>query len=427
MLFNSYLFIFCFLPIVWAVFHILKALSVKKDSTTYMTLAKGFLVIASLFFYAYWKFIYLPILLGSIVVNYCLAKGIVRSLYAKKQINMNFNGGGGKLEGVSFLAKNGDYCSESAVTHAQVRALDSPCKTPFLAQKSFREQVALESTQAIESKQITGDSKIVDEKTRQSRSFFSKCGLQAKAQGSYLSGNDRRAFVQLPHLSSKAESLQTQKLSPKTLLTLGIIFNLFLLGIFKYTDFFLENFNLFSKLLALDFTIPLPHILLPLALSFVTFQQIAFLVDCYKQGKEREETKKLESNIENNAESKKPTLKTNNEIPHINFLDYCLFITFFPQLIAGPIVHHREMMPQFYAMTHPIGTNNTKPIETKTLQITIMDNKPSIINWEYIAKGLFIFSIGLFKKVVIADSFAKWANAGFSAVENGAILNCLES
>ena len=94
MLFNSYLFIFCFLPIVWAVFHILKALSVKKDSTTYMTLAKGFLVIASLFFYAYWKFIYLPILLGSIVVNYCLAKGIVRSLYAKKQINMNFNGGG---------------------------------------------------------------------------------------------------------------------------------------------------------------------------------------------------------------------------------------------------------------------------------------------------------------------------------------------
>ena len=162
--------------------------------------------------------------------------------------------------------------------------------------KSHREQVALESTQAIDSKQTQCDSKIVDEKTRQSRSFFSKCGLQAKAQGSYLSGNDRRAFVQLPHLSSKAESLQTQnvfynKLSAKTLLTLGIIFNLFLLGIFKYTDFFLENFNLFSKLLHLDFTIPLPHILLPLALSFVTFQQIAFLVDCYKQSKEREKQK----------------------------------------------------------------------------------------------------------------------------------------
>ncbi len=91
MLFNSYLFIFCFLPIVWAVFHILKALSVKKDSITYMTLAKGFLVIASLFFYAYWKLIYLPILLGSIVVNYCLAQSIVRSF--TKQI-VDSNGGG---------------------------------------------------------------------------------------------------------------------------------------------------------------------------------------------------------------------------------------------------------------------------------------------------------------------------------------------
>ena len=75
---------------------------------------------------------------------------------------------------------------------------------------------------------------------------------------------------------------------PKALLILGIIFNLCLLGIFKYTDFFLENFNLFTKLLALDFAIHLPHILLPLALSFVTFQQIAFLVDCYKQATERE-------------------------------------------------------------------------------------------------------------------------------------------
>ena len=127
---------------------------------------------------------------------------------------------------------------------------------------------------------------------------------------------------------------QTYTLSAKTLLIIGIIFNLCLLGIFKYTDFFLENFNLFIKLLALDFTIPLPHILLPLALSFVTFQQIAFLVDCYKQATDR-------------AESNNPT----QEIPDINFLDYCLFITFFPQLIAGPIVHHREMMPQFHAMS----------------------------------------------------------------------------
>ena len=151
------------------------------------------------------------------------------------------------------------------------------------------------------------------------------------------------------------------------------------------------------------------------------------------------------------------------EIPHINFLDYCLFITFFPQLIAGPIVHHKEMMPQFYAMNRDSKICD-KDLESKQLvgDSKIVDEKcglqakaqesylkgndrrafvqlphlslqaespkkPSIINWEYIAKGLFIFSIGLFKKVVIADSFAKWANAGFSAVESGSILNLFES
>ena len=327
---------------------------------------------------------------------------------------------------------------------------------------------------------------------------------------------------------------QTYTLSAKTLLIIGIIFNLCLLGIFKYTDFFLENFNLFTKLLALDFAIPLPHILLPLALSFVTFQQIAFLVDCYKQAKEREEAQRLESNIENNreskrqhsltqatlstttakekrfipsplplaqkskataflfcnqgeslaisasstqaaigttayrqsafahheagenrcafgtlneldsanAESQKPTPNTSNEIPHINFLDYCLFITFFPQLIAGPIVHHKEMMPQFHAMsrrdsasgeqgdkTCGLSTQHGDAIKdlSRKAESTKKAESLHIINWEYIAKGLFIFSIGLFKKVVIADSFAKWANAGSATIESGTTLNLLES
>lgn len=88
--------------------------------------------------------------------------------------------------------------------------------------------------------------------------------------------------------------------------------------------------------------------------------------------------------------------------PHIHFIDYCLFISFFPQLIAGPIVHHKEIMPQF---------NTLSPY----------------IKWDYVAKGLFIFTIGLFKKVCIADSFAKWANAGFKSVENGEVLNTAES
>ena len=454
--------------------------------------------------------------------------------------------------------------------------------------KSHREQVALESTQAIESKQITGDSKIVEKNAENvfgsqlvgGRIFLKKHRLTPSGipcfdeKAGLCSGEQGDKTCGLSPQGDTNSLLYRKKPTPKpsqakTLLTLGIIFNLFLLGIFKYTDFFLENFNLFTKLLHLDFAIPLPHILLPLALSFVTFQQIAFLVDCYKQAKEREEAQRLESNIENNAESKKPTPKTSeiqysNEIPHINFLDYCLFITFFPQLIAGPIVHHREMMPQFYKMSRrdsalgeqcgsvvdfckgtntkfanlyknpqsshsptakqgiPLGDSrcffrnlrileeekqaqnlhkqpNNSRIFTQEVQNVaksqaevdsgseaqnlhkqpkdsrICDEKTRrsrsffsksglssdwqgsyldgndrrqsrriadlsrkaestkkaeslhIINWEYIAKGLFIFSIGLFKKVVIADSFAKWANAGFGAVENGAVLNCLES
>ncbi|WDL74948.1 MBOAT family protein [Helicobacter winghamensis] len=174
----------------------------------------------------------------------------------------------------------------------------------------------------------------------------------------------------------------------KFYLYIGIFFNLALLGFFKYTDFFLENFNLFSKLLHLDFNIPLPHILLPLAISFFTFQQIAFLVDCYK----RIDIKDLEENYDSIFSSHFK----------IDFLDYCLFVSFFPQLIAGPIVHHKEMMPQFKSLSNSV-------------------------QWDKIAKGVFIFSMGLFKKVFIADSFAKWANNGFSIVEKGGFLNIAES
>ena len=83
-----------------------------------------------------------------------------------------------------------------------------------------------------------------------------------------------------------------------------------------------------------------------------------------------------------------------------DFLNYCLFVTFFPQLIAGPIVHHKEMMPQFANL------------------------KNRVINYKNIALGLFIFSIGLFKKVVIADSFAVWATNGF---DKATVLNLFEA
>jgi len=152
----------------------------------------------------------------------------------------------------------------------------------------------------------------------------------------------------------------------KSILIFGIVFNLSLLGYFKYTDFLIENFNL-----AFNSNAELLNLALPLAISFFTFQQIAYLVDSYRQ-----ETKEYD------------------------FLNYALFVTFFPQLIAGPIVHHKEMMPQFA---------NTR-------------NK--VKNYRNIAMGLFIFSIGLFKKVVIADTFSVWATNGFDVATT---LNLFEA
>lgn len=145
----------------------------------------------------------------------------------------------------------------------------------------------------------------------------------------------------------------------KSFLIIGILGNIGLLGYYKYADFFITNVNsLFNS------NIPLLQLLLPLAISFFTFQQIAYLVDTYR-----------------------------NETKEYNFATYSLFVTFFPQLIAGPIVHHKEMMPQF-------ASNENKSIK--------MDN---------IAKGLFIFLIGLTKKVALADTFAVWANDGFQNYE----------
>ena len=155
--------------------------------------------------------------------------------------------------------------------------------------------------------------------------------------------------------TSLAKDEGHKKVSKKRLLTIGVVANIGLLGYFKYSDFFIGNVNL-----VLGSQIGLLHLALPLAISFFTFQQIAYLVDSY-----RGETKEYD------------------------FLNYALFVTFFPQLIAGPIVHHKEMMPQFAS-----SWNKVK-------------------NYKNIALGLFIFSIGLFKKVVIADTFAVWATQGF--------------
>jgi D-alanyl-lipoteichoic acid acyltransferase DltB (MBOAT superfamily) len=134
----------------------------------------------------------------------------------------------------------------------------------------------------------------------------------------------------------------------KLLLVIGVLVNLSLLGYFKYANFFVDNVNAIA-----DTNFHLDHIVLPLAISFFTFQQISYLVDSW-QGRTHE----------------------------YNFIHYCLFVSFFPQLIAGPIVHHKEMLPQF------------------SLPTTFDKNRDNI------ALGLSIFAIGLFKKTVIADNLS---------------------
>lgn len=150
-------------------------------------------------------------------------------------------------------------------------------------------------------------------------------------------------------------------------LVVGLGINILLLGYFKYTDFFLTTINDINGVQIFD----LPHIVLPLGISFFTFTQSAYLVDAYRK----------------------------EAAPH-DFLTYCEFVTIFPHLIAGPIINHKEMIPQF--------------INEKTFHI----------DYKNIALGLTIFTFGLFKKVVIADKLAVWANEAFSHVSS---LTCTEA
>jgi D-alanyl-lipoteichoic acid acyltransferase DltB (MBOAT superfamily) len=152
-------------------------------------------------------------------------------------------------------------------------------------------------------------------------------------------------------------------------LAFAIGVNLALLAYFKYTLFFLANLQVLTA-----YTGPLPDIVLPLGISFFTFTQIAFLVDAHR-GLAHE----------------------------YNFMHYTLFVTWFPHLIAGPILHHREMMPQFQ--------------QRATYRL----------DWENIVVGLTMFIIGLFKKTVIADDLAVFATPAFDAAAAGTSLTLLEA
>lgn len=154
-----------------------------------------------------------------------------------------------------------------------------------------------------------------------------------------------------------------QKISGETarkfVLTIGLILNIGVLFYFKYMDFFIRNVNVvFHKEYGLK------GILLPLGISFFTFQQISFVVDAYKR-----------------------------EVPQCGFLYYASFVTFFPQLVAGPIVTHDELIPQF------------------------MDKSRKRVDWDYISEGIYIFVIGLAKKVLLADIFGNAVNWGYENIE----------
>ena len=144
-------------------------------------------------------------------------------------------------------------------------------------------------------------------------------------------------------------------------LAAGIIGNLSLLGYFKYTGFFLSTVNSLAGYAIFD----VPHIVLPLGISFFTFTQTAYLVEEYRGEAE----------------------------PH-SFLTYCEFVTIFLHLIAGPIIRHRDMIPQFVA------------------------EKNFSVDYKNIAYGITLFAMGLFKKTVIADYLSPWAGEVFSRTDS---------
>ena len=161
--------------------------------------------------------------------------------------------------------------------------------------------------------------------------------------------------ILINYLISYAMTFSRTKLTDRLGLLAGIGVNLGILFYFKYYDFFIENINLLFRS---DFN--LKHILLPLGISFFTFQQLSFIIDrC---------TKKAE---------------------HYSFINYVTFVTFFPQLIAGPIVLYKEMIPQFE------------------------DIAKRAFRADHFAKGISLFVLGLGKKVLLADVLALVTNFGF--------------
>ncbi len=156
-----------------------------------------------------------------------------------------------------------------------------------------------------------------------------------------------------------AKILQKKVKGNKIIFILAVISNLGMLFYFKYCNFVIENIN---NLLKMEFE--LRNVLFPLGISFFTFQQIAYIFCVYK-----------------------------NEIDNVCCLDYLAYITYFPKLIMGPLIESADFMVQ------------------------LNDRKLKSINWENIANGIKLFSFGLFKKMVLADTFSVAVNWGYTNID----------
>ena len=157
-----------------------------------------------------------------------------------------------------------------------------------------------------------------------------------------------------------------QSTRARRLLQAGIVADLALLAYFKYCNFFLDNLEWLAGRELSDL-----QVILPIGISFFTFTQIAFLVDTYRR-----------------------------EVQEYDLVHYGLFVTYFPHLIAGPVLHHKEMMPQFRSPA------------------------PYRLSSENLVVGLTIFSFGLFKKVLLADNLALYVKPVFDAQAD---LNCIDA
>jgi len=287
MLFNSFPFIFIFLPLSFFVYRLLNRFQRAHASTLW-------LLLCSLFFYAYWDVRYLPLLLASILFNFLIGQRIASNQEPRGKKTMLVIGVVlnilllGYFKYAHFFLENVNWLLQKQ--HAQAGmwlplGLGVLIATPIIQK------------------------------------------LSALSQKKYV------------------------LLFGALFIAMGLLYYVEAMPILSGIQWLFEN-----KLHA-------DHIILPIGISFFTFTQIAFLVDVY--------------------------LKKASEY---RFSHYALFVSYYPHLLAGPIIHHAEMMPQF------------------------ISKRRKVINYRNIYRGLALFTLGLFKKIVMADTFALWANNGYAHV-----------